>query len=335
MMNRIIVFLSLCFLGISCTSTSNNVSNAETGFYYWKVATMPSNIVDKLNGLNTKYLYRKIMDIDWNIVNNRAEPISKLTNTSVEFKNLSNIDIIPVVFITNKTMINIDSAQINNLAKSVSNYIRGWEQDMNVTINEMQIDCDWTQSSKDNYFQFLSALKSLHPKRLLSITLRLYPYKYPKIMGVPPVDRAMLMCYNMGTIKDPNTHNSIIDSATLQSYLTHKVYPLKLDVALPTFGWHVWFRNNAYQGIIYDSAWQRLKPFTTAVKDNWSVLEEEQVLQQNYYRAGDKFRNEFPQAQDFKTYKKMVEKFVPNVERIIYFHLDIQNFNRYESVYSS
>lgn len=92
---------------------------------------------------------------------------------------------------------------------------------------------------------------TLFKNGLLSATIRLHQVKYSSKTGIPPVDKGLLMCYNMGNLKNPATNNSIIDIEELKKYLSGlTTYPLKIDVALPLFEWSVLFRNNQFKGII-------------------------------------------------------------------------------------
>ncbi|MBK7469002.1 MAG: hypothetical protein IPJ43_20660 [Saprospiraceae bacterium] len=59
-------------------------------------------------------------------------------------------------------------------------------------------------------FLFPTKLKSISDKEI-SATLRLYPYKYTDNMGVPPVDKVMLMCYNLLNPLENLKQNSILD----------------------------------------------------------------------------------------------------------------------------
>lgn len=86
---------------------------------------------------------------------------------------------------------------------------------------------------------------------LLSATIRLHQVKYSSKSGIPPVDRGLLMCYNMGNLKNPATGNSILDNNELEKYLGGlQHYPLQLDIALPVFDWYVLYRDNTYRGIV-------------------------------------------------------------------------------------
>ena len=66
-------------------------------------------------------------------------------------------------------------------------------------VKEIQIDCDWTASTQEAYFEFLHYLKEkAKDKQIqLSATIRLHQLS----MTPPPVDRGILMMYNTGDVK--------------------------------------------------------------------------------------------------------------------------------------
>jgi hypothetical protein len=69
--------------------------------------------------------------------------------------------------------------------------------------------------------------------------------RYPDKAGVPPVDKGMLMCYNVGDVTRVESGNSIFDKAEVLKYLKGKnTYPLPLDYAFPIFEWGAIYRND-------------------------------------------------------------------------------------------
>src|SRR5690606_16305757 len=101
------------------------------------------------------------------------------------------------------------------------------------------------------YFYFLRRLKSIRPWQI-SVTLRLYPFAYPKHMGMPPADRATLMCYNLLSPKEAGMRNAVLDQPTLEQYLKIAQpvnYPLHLDLALPLFSWMHVHRDGRFLGM--------------------------------------------------------------------------------------
>ncbi len=86
---------------------------------------------------------------------------------------------------------------INQINKSVS-----------IKCRALQIDCDWTTKTAPKYFYFLQQIRekldahedggTFASLAMLSATIRLHQVKYPEKSGMPPVDKGVLMFYNMG-----------------------------------------------------------------------------------------------------------------------------------------
>jgi len=164
------------------------------------------------------------------------------------------VQIVPVVFIVNNILKTLTRPQLKGLAGNILRFVNGKVvQAGKTSINELQIDCDWTATTRDNYFYLLNQLK-LNPQlnhKTLSATLRLHQLKNQVGSGIPPVDRVMLMCYNMGNLRKYGSQNSILELSELKKYLGNNIsaYPLPADIGLPLFKWAVAFRNKEYAGI--------------------------------------------------------------------------------------
>lgn len=173
-------------------------------------------------------------------------------------------------------------------------------------LREVQFDCDWTAGTRAHYFAFLRESKRLFAGQRVSSTIRLYQYKYPVKAGVPPVDRGMLMCYNAGNIKDPETVNSIFDRREIMRYLEDQhVYPLALDYALPVFEWAVLYRDGKFQAILSTALLQDeygYKRYLTIVSDQHATVSEDftygYTSQSIFVRRGDEIRFEHPAMND-------------------------------------
>ena len=164
------------------------------------------------------------------------------------------LPIIPVVFITNDCMERMKPSQVKQTAGKIMELISSISKRNGIEPSrEIQIDCDWTERTRANYFALLEVIRRITrtQNQELSATIRLYQCKYSRLTGVPPVDRGLLMCYNMGNLKDPTTGNSILQASELEKYSSAlSTYPLPLDVALPLFDWNVLFRDHKYKGLI-------------------------------------------------------------------------------------
>ncbi|WP_315818323.1 hypothetical protein [Paraflavitalea speifideaquila] len=228
------------------------------GFYYWKSAMgLTASEKKALDTLQVQKLYIKFFDIVWDPIGQRPLPVAKiqLNDSITTWLTNRRVEIVPTVFITNECMLQIDSNQVPGLAASLHELMRGTANLLppSTAIPEIQIDCDWTATSKNNYFSLLTQLQTLpfFQQKQLSATIRLYQCKYKQKTGVPPVHRGLLMCYNMGNLKNPHTHNSILEAAELEKYIGNlQEYPLPLDLALPLFDWKVLYRDGIYKGLI-------------------------------------------------------------------------------------
>lgn len=116
------------------------------------------------------------------------------------------------------------------------------------TIKELQLDCDWTQTTRDSYTTLCRVVKDLLRKEdiALSITVRLH-----QLQEDPPLaSRAVLMLYNTGALKEFKTHNSILDINDVKPYIKPMKYPIPLSYAFPFFGWGVKFKDEEFVAIV-------------------------------------------------------------------------------------
>lgn len=108
----------------------------------------------------------------------------------------------------------------------------------------------------------------------------MHQVKYLQSNGVPPVDKGLLMCYNMGDLRKWGDHNSILNMEALEAYTGNSRisnYPLSLDLALPLFEWTVLFRNRQYAGLLRNMEQQQLEDrslFQPAGKHLYTALKD-------------------------------------------------------------
>ena len=336
---------ALLLFSVSCQKERN----ITRSFYYWK-SNYKNNPAEQamLQQLGVKKLYMKFFDVQWDVKHLKPFPSAKIQFDSAALKQLkdSNIEIIPVIFITNETISNIIPESINKLGERVYFLLAGLMDDNLLTnIKEIQIDCDWTESTKDRYFDLLRYLKML-PKlsnKTLSATIRLYQCKYLDKTGVPPVNKGMLMCYNMGNLKSQKTGNSILDPKELEKYIgSLDSYPLPLDLALPLFEWNVLFRNNEYKGLINnlpDSLLQQ-QSFATQ-KENRYVVSKDTIWNGYEFKLGDEIRKEHTNFTALLDAVKLISPMWHNPEfNFSFYHLDSTTLSKFsknelESVYNS
>lgn len=326
----------MCILILLSSCRQQPQRTIERGFYYWKSKLqLGTTELNSLQQLKAKQLYVKFFDVTLASDGAGTAPVARLTADSLTAAQLKNnsVEIVPVVFITNETVQQSDTASIRLLAQNIvtllSNISKQLQQEQ---YSELQIDCDWTQSTKDTYFFLLKELRkqmqqsTLFKNSLLSATIRLHQVKYSSKTGIPPVDKGLLMCYNMGNLKNPATNNSIIEIDELKKYLGGlNSYPLKLDIALPLFEWSVLFHNNQFKGIVQTVDPSILSESICSKQNNrYHFLVDTSISNIQFYE-GDVLRYEESTAavlQQTAAYISAELSPINQQTRILFYHLD-------------
>ena len=207
-----------------------------------------------------------------------------------------------------------------------------------MNIPEIQIDCDWTRRTKDAYFFFLDTLR-LQPflkDKQLSVTIRLHQVKFLAGSGVPPADKGLLMCYNMGNLRKYGDHNSILNMDDLEAYtardrISH--YPLPLDLALPLFEWNVLFRRQAYAGLLRDLDATDLADghiFRRNGSQLYTIIKDT-IVKGYPLRAGEEIRYETcPPALLKKAARYLSKQRQDYDPAVVLYHLDANTLQRYD-----
>ncbi|MBX2905093.1 MAG: hypothetical protein KF744_03590 [Taibaiella sp.] len=247
---KILLAVLLCASLIGCKQRHHVISPS---FYYWKT-TYELTAYEKKNiaQLGVKQMYLRLFDVDTDPRATDAYPVGLVrVNEPVD----STIQYIPVIFVTQRTLNKLSLQRMTALAHKMANLAEVTCSDAGIKPREIQIDCDWTATTREKYFRLLSFLKKepYFADKLLSCTIRLHQVKYTTSSGIPPVDRGAVMCYNVGNLKKPGTQNSILEAELAEKYLSHMdSYPLPFDIALPLFSWSLLFRGGQFVGILRD-----------------------------------------------------------------------------------
>ncbi len=332
---------------VSCKN-KDGFTKVQRGFYYWKSGNsyLSEGETKILKSIEAQKLYIKFFEVEKDPLFN-AKPIAKselrmwdygnsyqAKEDSLLSKIMSNLDLIPTIFIKNEVFKNASNGSLDTLADNINFLVNKYYKDkfkFQKPFQEIQIDCDWTAKTKEHYFYLLRKLKKISAKTI-SCTLRLYPYKYPAAMGVPPVDKATLMCYNLISSLDNENKNAILDNTEFESYLKNAPkYPLHLDIALPVFSWMLVYQNNSFAGMVNPNEGD-LKDAIKQVKPMWYQVEKDVVVGNMYLREGDKIKYEEVTEKSIKEAIELIRKYVTLDENttITLFHLDIDNLTKYQ-----
>lgn len=299
----------------------------EPAFYYWRSHfEVAGPEQDYLEQAGVRRLYVKFLDIDWDESRNEPVPVTTLTRDSGAF---GAYQIIPCVFITNRTFDRIAPEGLSLLAQRIAAKIRSVAPE--IRVQEIQIDCDWTPGTRSAYFRFLEELRrvALEKGWVISATIRLHQWKYPDRTGVPPVDKGALMFYNVGNLEDWEEPNSILNLEKARGYLRGiGPYPLHLDLALPVFHWGVLFREHKMIKLISGLTPPELADTLRFLKLEESRYEVKKSTYLNgyYLYAGDRIRLEAVDTTQLRTIIGEAGKKLDPVDRcLIFYHLDPAN----------
>lgn len=315
-MNKLNLILVFCFLFLNCEQKPR-----ETSFYYWR-SSLELDETEKefLDDSNGTHLFVRFFDVDK--VNGRFEPQGIITKKET-FS--TDKEIVPVIFITNRTWFDITSEDLDFLVEKVAEsiYSRAEELDLSLA-NEIQIDSDWTSSTKQDYFEFLRRLKTQTQKEITS-TLRLHQLRDLENNGVPPINKAYLMCYATSSPLEDTEVNSILNYELLQSYLSSvEDYPLELDYALPIYSWGIVTNQLGKKRLINGLSTQVLD--TTAgiakIAENQYEIEKDGFYFNQFLNTGFKIKIEEIPNELIEKSINLIDQKTQSKAHILWYHLD-------------
>lgn len=319
-----VILLSVIFFLGACQYKQTEPREIERAMYYWKTVVQLNNFEkSSLEKLKVETLYFKYFDVDWNRVSQQPVPVAKIRIQDENY--LKTKKVIPTVFITNECILAIDSNQIEPLANKILSLVKETHQLYNLNpIFEIQIDCDWSPKTRSRYFNLLKNLQKLDSSILFSATIRLHQIKFSETTGVPPVKKGLLMCYNMGNLKDPAVKNSIIDAEEFKKYTGNlKNYPLPLDIGLPLFDWNVLFRKGKYIGLLSSVEKYTFEGSLFIKNNNETVVLADSVWRGYSLKKDDRIRHENSNVEEIKKLEKILKlAFTQKKFRVSLFHLD-------------
>lgn len=314
----------MAFLLFSCSKNEK----PTVAFYYWKTILQFSPTEKEiLRDNDVSKLYVRYFDIGLHPVTQNPIPISPIRFQ----ENVHKFKIVPVVFIQNKVMLT-PNLNVEELAQKTIRLVEEINTNNKINCQEIQIDCDWTLKSKDNYLEFIERFKKLSQKKL-SATIRLHQVKYFKKTKIPNVDSGVLMYYNMGTIATDSL-NSIYNKKIAEKYLESlKKYPLHLDFALPIYSWGVHIRNQKVIGLRSKLNLEELKKDANFKKTGSMFFKVKKANYKNgiFYEENDLLKIESISSKDLiEMAKDLDENLAQTPREIIFYDLDEFNIKNYE-----
>lgn len=156
----VLLFTTSCFI-FSCAEKHRS-RDIERSFYYWKsVFKLTDFEKSRMDSLKVNTIYLKFFDVDWDDESSLPLPKAIVQITDSAYLHQRSIKIIPTVFITNECLQKIDSIKINELADKIIGLIKNIYQPQlyKQPVAEVQIDCDWSASTKNKYFNLLKRIE--------------------------------------------------------------------------------------------------------------------------------------------------------------------------------
>lgn len=240
----VVCFLLSMGLTLSCSKPKPMPTTMRSVYYWSTTLNMDSVKTAFMRNYDISRMYIRYFDVVAD-QSGRAVP-----NATLKFATdvPQGIDIVPTVFVMPECLRQDRSRLASLIVKRV---VQMNETNDVYNVKEIQIDCDWTQSTRQLYAEFMQAMmRECHSRHLkLSSTIRLH-----QLAQTPPLaDRGVLMMYNTGDATDIRCHKPILDMHDAAPYLPRlNDYKLKLSTAYPIFTWRILFRGGRFVGFIHN-----------------------------------------------------------------------------------
>lgn len=325
-------FLLLClFLLAGCKQQHKQV---EPAFYYWKTRFRTNAYEQQLlKATGARTLYLRLFDVGWQDKEQKAAPVGVLQSDTITDTSLKYI---PVIYLTQPCLVRLKEEDLPGLAANIDTLAGQLCRRYGLDPTELQIDCDWTRNTSNLYFALLQQLKQrpFFKGRLLSCTIRLHQVKYIASSGIPPVDKGLLMVYNMGNLTRYGGHNSILEPDEAKQYLKRlNAYPLPLDVALPLYHWAALFEQKRFKGILYNLGREQFaKDDLDHLEGHLYRIKKSSTTGGYRLEAGQEIRFEQPEQEDLEEMAAYTGSRIRDSSfRVAFFHLDSLSLQPYRA----
>ena len=233
---RLFFMAVLAVTAVACTEKQapwREMPVRGNAVYYWRTSLqLDSTERGFMADHHVSRIYCRYFDV---VLGGADVPMPNATITFGDSLQLpDSTELVPTVFITENCL---RGNEVDSLPRRIVSRIL----QMNATnglgdVREIQIDCDWTERSRETFYALLSDMRQIcqqHDIRL-SATIRLHQLQMP----APPVDYGVLMLYNTGAPERFEERNPILDLRDVKPYVKYLAdYELPLAAAYPVFQW--------------------------------------------------------------------------------------------------
>jgi hypothetical protein len=298
------------------------------GYYHWKGSYAPDS-PETAALCQAPVLYLRFFDVHAQ-AGQRPQPVGVLQ----AYRPTPCVQqVVPVVYITQATFRGLRPEQADTLADHIARKLQGMAHRWHIPLRQVQLDCDWTASTRPLYFRLLRRVR-LQLGCSLSVTLRLHQTRDTLAQGIPPTDRVLLMAYNLEDVRQRHPRNSILHLPTLEGYLPAiREYPLPMDVALPVFGWAAHYRQGRLLGLVPDADAQQLPDSLFAPLEAHTFrMVKSGYFAGRYGYAGDVVKLEYPERAQVLQAADWLRAHLPahtDSLSVLLYHLHTPNLLRY------
>ena len=327
--------LTLLIVAVACGCKPEHkaIDNPKPAVYYWRTSFHLDEVERQfLQDYNVKKMYVRYFDV---VVDGESQELRP--NATIEFVDSmpDRVEIIPTIFIVNECV----NHSIDTIAPLLVNRVLQMNETHGIKgVEEIQIDCDWTEKTQDAYFAFLEKVRQLLADKgmRLSATIRLHQLA----MTPPPVDYGVLMMYNTGHLKDSKQRNPILDKRDVEPYLKYFAdYKLPLCAAYPNFGWQLLFTGDKFRDILYSEDLSDTTLYRKVADDKYVVkssIDLPNYLSSNstytYLNAGDTVMVVKPDAQSLVQIHDALSHERPGInDQVIIYHLNNSSIKNYKT----
>ena len=236
--------------------------------------------------LGSKKVYVKFFDVVYAEEKGGAWPFAELRRSGEQLA--GQFEVVPTVDFENKVFED-DSTDYHLLSQLLLPKMNRMAKSFGLTFREMQIDCDWTEKTKGNFFTFCKGLKKDNDSLKLTAAIRPHQVKSFDILGIPPVDQGVLVFHKKGRWENPNASRVILNWEKVKSDLENlKEYPLTLSLSLPAFSLGVHYNETGTKGFIQDLTYRQMETdFIELVEDGLFRVKEDRNYLNRTFATGD------------------------------------------------
>ena len=330
----------LLMIVASCSRTlPPQVHEEVNSVYYWKtVFHLDRADISFIKKHDIGRIYLRMFDVSEDtyahVIDEKTVPNASVridySDTYLLKDSLRDKEFVPVVYITLNALKAMNGHE-GTLARNIVTRVRNMCEYHSIpNVSELQLDCDWTQSTEESYFALCDSVKhgiaDMQLPWRLSSTIRLH-----QLSGnVPPVDNGVLMVYNTGSFNDPDAANSIIAAKDVKPYLRYLPdYQLHLDVAYPTYSWQLLFRRRQFIGLLNGLNLTDTTQFSPR-GGNVYIVNRDIPYNDRLILKDDIVRQETSEYEDISKIKRMIDIKLSNRDHSnILYHLDSKNLSKY------